>query len=581
MLPDPLLADSHAHVHFDGRDFNVTSIDKHGDLAVNGKKRKKHRLMHQDVMKIGTTELTFSLYDEPVTDDEAAKTLAALNAYRKLFEFSEQLLAKYDLTELLDALMDAVIAITNADKGFLILLEGDELRRQGRAQLEAREHRRRACSSCPTRSSRRWCRRGRPVIVSRRDARRRVRRREERHAPQAVVGDVRAAARARPPARPHLRRQRLGRAPVRRAHAASAHRLRLAGVADRSQRAAASTSCKLDNKLLSEQLEQMRFGEIVGTCAGDAGGASARSRRSPPPTSRCSSPARPAPARSSSRARSTAARARAKGPFVTINCGAIPENLLESELFGHVKGAFTGAVANKQGKFQAADGGTLFLDEIGEMPLNLQVKLLRALQEKVVVRVGDTRPETVDIRILAATNRDLEKEIKRRPLPRGPLLPAQRRQHPAAAAARARRRRPGHRASICLHRYVARVRRQGQRASRRTPPSRSASTAGRATSASSRTASRRRACSPTRRCSGPRISGSPPTCCRRSCRSPTPRRSSSASTSTRCSSSTTATAPRRRAISASIRAPIFRHLEKEDDGEAAAARPDEGDAPLA
>jgi transcriptional regulator with PAS, ATPase and Fis domain len=98
-------------------------------------------------------------------------------------------------------------------------------------------------------------------------------------------------------------------------------------------------------------------------------------------------------------------------PFITINCGAIPENLLESELFGHVKGSFTGAVANKQGKFQAADGGTLFLDEIGEMPIELQVKLLRAIQEKVVSRVGDTRPETCDIRILAATNRDLEKEI--------------------------------------------------------------------------------------------------------------------------------------------------------------------------
>jgi transcriptional regulator with PAS, ATPase and Fis domain len=102
---------------------------------------------------------------------------------------------------------------------------------------------------------------------------------------------------------------------------------------------------------------------------------------------------------------------RREKPFVTINCGAIPENLLESELFGHVKGAFTGAVANKQGKFQAADGGTLFLDEIGEMPVELQVKLLRALQEKVVFRVGDTRPEQVDIRILAATNRELEKEI--------------------------------------------------------------------------------------------------------------------------------------------------------------------------
>jgi transcriptional regulator with GAF, ATPase, and Fis domain len=103
---------------------------------------------------------------------------------------------------------------------------------------------------------------------------------------------------------------------------------------------------------------------------------------------------------------------RATGPFVVINCGAIPENLIESELFGHVKGAFTGAVASRPGKFQVADKGTLFLDEIGELPLNLQVKLLRALQERVVFRVGDSKPEKVDIRVIAATNRVLEDEIR-------------------------------------------------------------------------------------------------------------------------------------------------------------------------
>jgi transcriptional regulator with GAF, ATPase, and Fis domain len=103
---------------------------------------------------------------------------------------------------------------------------------------------------------------------------------------------------------------------------------------------------------------------------------------------------------------------RAEGPFIVVNCGAIPENLMESELFGHVRGAFTGAVSTRQGSFQAADGGTLFLDEIGEMPLALQVKLLRALQERVVVKVGDTKPQSVDIRVLAATNRDLEASIK-------------------------------------------------------------------------------------------------------------------------------------------------------------------------
>lgn len=102
---------------------------------------------------------------------------------------------------------------------------------------------------------------------------------------------------------------------------------------------------------------------------------------------------------------------RNQGPFMSINCGAIPENLLESELFGHAKGAFTGAHADKIGKFEAANGGTLFLDEIGEMPMSLQVKLLRVLQERTIERVGEIEPRPLDVRILSATNKHLEDEI--------------------------------------------------------------------------------------------------------------------------------------------------------------------------
>jgi len=103
---------------------------------------------------------------------------------------------------------------------------------------------------------------------------------------------------------------------------------------------------------------------------------------------------------------------RGKRPFVTINCGAIPENLLESELFGHEKGAFTDAYAQKRGKFELADGGTIFLDEIGELSLKLQVKLLRVLEDHTIERVGGRESISLDVRILAATNRDLMEEVK-------------------------------------------------------------------------------------------------------------------------------------------------------------------------
>jgi two-component system response regulator PilR (NtrC family) len=104
---------------------------------------------------------------------------------------------------------------------------------------------------------------------------------------------------------------------------------------------------------------------------------------------------------------------RARAPFVAVNCGAIPEELMESELFGHKRGSFTGAVADTLGMFQEANGGTLFLDEIGELSLALQVKLLRALQERKVKQVGSTDEFEIDVRVIAATNRDLEAEVAR------------------------------------------------------------------------------------------------------------------------------------------------------------------------
>jgi transcriptional regulator with GAF, ATPase, and Fis domain len=407
-LPDPLLDDAHAHIHFDGRDFYVTAIDKHGDLHVNGRRRKKHKLIHDDILRIGSTELTFSLYDEPVSDGEAAKTMETLNGYRKLLEFSEKLLVNYDITDILNTLMDTVIAITNADKGFLILLEGGELRVKVARNLK-RENLADALSHLSDSIIDKVVRTRKPLIVS--DAMRDAEFQNAMSVMNLRLSSVMCV--------PLLERGNLlgviyvGNDSVVDLFDPTTLEVLTIFAAQASlllRNALLVNELQLDNKLLVERLETLRFGEIIGTCpsmqevfkkvskiantdiavliTGETGTGKELIAREVHQRS-----------------------GRSRGPFVTINCGAIPENLLESELFGHVKGAFTGAVANKPGKFQVADGGTLFLDEIGEMPLQLQVKLLRALQDKTVVRVGDTRPETVDIRILAATNRDLEAEI--------------------------------------------------------------------------------------------------------------------------------------------------------------------------
>ena len=129
-------------------------------------------------------------------------------------------------------------------------------------------------------------------------------------------------------------------------------------------------------------------------------------------------------------------------PFVAVDCNTLSENLLESELFGHVKGAFTGAVSNKRGMFDMANNGTLFLDELGNIPLSTQAKLLRVIQEREFKPVGDTRSHTTNVRLLAATNRDPKAMVGRGHVPRGPLLPPQRLPDPHTAAAGAPRRHP-------------------------------------------------------------------------------------------------------------------------------------------
>jgi transcriptional regulator with GAF, ATPase, and Fis domain len=408
-LSDPLLDDTHAHIHFDGRDFVLQTLERKSEIHVNGKKRKKHKLVHQDHVQLGQTDLAFSLYDEPVTDDEAAKTLAELNAYRKLYEFSMQLLDNYELAPLLESLMDTVIAITNADKGFLVLMEGGQPAVKVARNLK-RENIADAVAQLSDSILEKVVRTKKPLIIS--DALK-----DEEFANSLSVVNLKLSSVM---CVPLLERANLlgviyvGNDNVADLFDESKLDVLTIFAAQASliiRNALLVNELQLDNKLLSEKLEQMRFGEIIGSCAPMQDVFKKIQRVATTDISVLITG-------ETGTGKELVAReihqrgARVKGPFVVINCGAIPENLLESELFGHVKGAFTGAVATKLGKFHIADGGTLFLDEIGEMPLPLQVKILRALQERVVVKVGDTRPEAVDIRIVAATNRNLEEEIK-------------------------------------------------------------------------------------------------------------------------------------------------------------------------
>ena len=130
---------------------------------------------------------------------------------------------------------------------------------------------------------------------------------------------------------------------------------------------------------------------------------------------------------------------RKKGPFVAVNCAAVPATLVESELFGHVRGAFTGATDRRMGRFEQADGGTLFIDEIGDFELGLQAKLLRVLETLTVTPVGGHEDRKVDVRVLAATSRDMRKMVEARHVPRGFVLPTERRPDQSPSAARARR----------------------------------------------------------------------------------------------------------------------------------------------
>ena len=413
------VAEHHVQILFDGRDFNLEEVDRNADIKINGKKKRRARLVHGDRLELGSAEVAFSMFSDPAPRATESLTPQGagpdLSSVQKLHAFSEKLMARGTLDEVLEAMLDDIVELTGGDRGALLLVNDGAAKEDRRFTVRAARNVRKEALSDSTGGIsdsivRQVLETARPLIVSDALSDTMFGKSESVVAlqlssvmcvPLLSQGQVVGAIYVGSNRVKHLfERSHLDLLTI----FASQASLIL-------QNALLLSALRADKEKLSQELGTKRFGEIIGSCPSMV--EVFRKLQKVATTDISVLITGETGTGKELLAREIHRRShREGGPFVTINCGAIPENLIESELFGHVKGAFTGAVASRPGKFQLADGGTLFLDEIGELPLNLQVKLLRALQERVVNRVGDSRPEKIDIRVLAATNRNLDEEIR-------------------------------------------------------------------------------------------------------------------------------------------------------------------------
>ena len=395
-----------AHIAYDGHTFTITTADKR-DILVSGRPVRKQSLVDGDEILAGAVRMKFALDERPAPakPDDSRE----MQAYRRLVEFSKKLGEAREIARVLEALMDEVISLTKADKGFLVLVE------EGTPHIKmARNLKGEALDDDVQKLSdsilQRVIMSGQAIVVS--DALTSTQFSSSKSVMSLKLTSVMCV--------PLMHQGQVfgaiyvGNDSVKSLFDERSLELLTLFGAQASllvQNALHINELIVDNEGLKIELEKSRYGELIGACDGMRDVFKkiekvARADISVLVTGETGTGkeliAREVHKRSG----------RARGPFVVINCGAIPENLLESELFGHVKGAFTGAVATRAGRFQAAHGGTLFLDEIGEMPLHLQVKLLRALQERQVTKVGDNKPDNIDIRVVAATHRNLEQMVR-------------------------------------------------------------------------------------------------------------------------------------------------------------------------
>jgi len=404
-IPDITTAPLHANIIINGDDYFIHSVKK-SPIYFNKKKIKKHKLMENDRFMIGSTSFEFIVNDQEIAED-FDKTIVDNSLYNKLLELSDRISVTNDFDELLDVILDIVISLTAAEKGYILIFKDKEVV-AAKARNINKENIGNPLKQISDSIIQKVIETQRPVLVS-----------------DALSDDVFSNSQSVI----NLKLTSVLCAPLK-----SGDELigliylgnnKITNMFEHSSLEtlvifSALTSLIVQNAFLLDKLKieseedknNMMFGKIVGSSSVMQSLFKKIEKVAPTDISVLITG-------ETGTGKELVAQEihnhsdRAKNNFVTVNCAAIPENLMESEFFGHKKGAFTGAVSDQKGKFSISNGGTIFLDEIGEMPLNLQSKLLRVLQEKMITPIGSTSSQYIDIRVIAATNKDLDLEVQK------------------------------------------------------------------------------------------------------------------------------------------------------------------------
>ncbi len=388
-------------------DFTLIIPPKKTRALINHEPVNKHELKEGDTFLLGDFSCQFFLGEMPEVVNDAAKESSEVVAYKRMVEFSQKIALEKDIDTLLSTLLKEITQLTGAEHGFLVLIEDGQHKIKVQELLEGDSF---GIGPMSDSIVKKVIEQKTAMIIS--DALH-----DQEFSSSLSVINYRLTSVMCAPLT--YQGHTFGAIYVGNNSFVSAFdkkSLELMTIYSSQaamlvQNALHINALKNRTKKLQESLELTKFGGMIGGCQGMQEVFQQVEKVAQADISVLI-------VGETGTGKELIARelhnrsGRKTGPFVVINCGAIPENLLESELFGHVRGAFTGATQSRIGKFQAANNGTLFLDEIGEMPLHLQVKLLRALQDHKVTKVGDNKSESVNIRVVAATNRDLLSMVK-------------------------------------------------------------------------------------------------------------------------------------------------------------------------